>query len=55
MLVGLICFVEIVQVKYLNNLIEQDHRFIKKIIKLMMGFKSPIQQRLPLMESKPRI
>jgi len=30
MLAGLISFIEIYQVKYLNNLIEQDHRFIKK-------------------------
>ncbi len=28
------------QIKYLNNIIEQDHRFIKKIIKPMLGFKS---------------
>ncbi len=28
------------QQKYLNNIIEQDHRFIKKVIKPMMGFKS---------------
>jgi putative transposase len=27
----LISFIEICQVKYLNNVIEQDHRFIKKI------------------------
>lgn len=27
------------QVKYLNNLMEQDHRFIKKITKPMLGFK----------------
>ncbi len=40
MLVGLLCFIEICQVKYLHNLIEQDHRFIKKITKPMMGFKS---------------
>ena len=40
MLAGLISFVEIHQVKYLNNLIEQDHRFIKKITKPMMGFKA---------------
>ena len=40
MLAGLISFVEICQVKYLNNLIEQDHRFIKKITKPMMGFKA---------------
>jgi transposase-like protein len=37
MLAGLICFIEICQVKYLNNLIEQDHRFIKKITKPMMA------------------
>jgi putative transposase len=30
MLSGLISFVEILQIKYLNNLIGQDHRFIKK-------------------------
>jgi len=40
MLSGLICFIEICQVKYLNNLIEQDHRFIKKITKPMMGSKA---------------
>ena len=28
------------QQKYLNNIIEQDHRFIKKIIKPLLGFKS---------------
>ncbi len=28
------------QVKYLNNLVEQDHRFIKRIIRPMLGFKS---------------
>jgi putative transposase len=40
MLAGLINFVEILQVKYLNNLIEQDHRLIKKITNHMMGFKA---------------
>ncbi len=30
MLAGLLWFMEICQVKYLHNLIEQDHRFIKK-------------------------
>jgi putative transposase len=29
MLAGIISFVEIIQIKYLNNIIEQDHRFIK--------------------------
>lgn len=28
------------QVKYLNNVIEQDHRNIKRITKAMMGFKT---------------
>ena len=28
------------QIKYLNNIIEQDHRFIKKITRPMKGFKS---------------
>jgi putative transposase len=32
--------IEIRQIKYLNNVVEQDHRFIKKITKPMMGFKS---------------
>ncbi|NHN34902.1 DDE-type integrase/transposase/recombinase [Paenibacillus sp. S3N08] len=27
------------QTKYLNNIVEQDHRFIKKITKPMLGFK----------------
>jgi putative transposase len=40
MLAGLISFIEICQVNYLNNLLEQDHRFINKITKPMMGFKA---------------
>src|SRR5512136_687561 len=40
MLAGLISFVEILQVKYLNNLIEQDHRYIKKITNPINGFKA---------------
>jgi putative transposase len=40
MLAGIISFVDILQIKYLNNLVEQDHRFIKKITKPMMGFKA---------------
>jgi len=28
------------QSKYLNNIVEQDHRSIKHIVKLMMGFKT---------------
>jgi putative transposase len=40
MLAGLINFAEILLVKYLNYLIEQDHRFIKKITNPMLGFKA---------------
>ncbi|MBC6445468.1 MAG: IS6 family transposase [Alphaproteobacteria bacterium GM202ARS2] len=32
--------IEILQVKYLNNIIEQDHRFIKKITRPKKGFKA---------------
>ncbi|MRN47787.1 DDE-type integrase/transposase/recombinase, partial [Brucella sp. 10RB9212] len=28
------------QIKYLNNILEQDHRFIKRTTKPMMGFKA---------------
>lgn len=31
---------ELRQVKYLNNIVEQDHRNIKRMTKPMMGFKS---------------
>jgi len=33
-------FINIRQIKYLNNIIEQDHRHIKRITKSMLGFKS---------------
>jgi len=32
--------VEIRQVKYLNNIVEQDHRAIKRRVRPMLGFKS---------------
>ena len=48
MLAGLISFVEILQVKYLNNLIEQDHRFIKKITNPMRGFKAFHSAQAPI-------
>ena len=32
--------IKIRQIKYLNNIVEQDHRAIKRIIKPMMGFKN---------------
>ena len=28
------------QVRYLNNIVEQDHRFVKRITKPMLNFKS---------------
>jgi IS6 family transposase len=33
-------FVELRQVTYVNNLVEQDHRFIKRLVKPGMGFLS---------------
>lgn len=32
--------INIIQSKYLNNIVEQDHRFIKKITRPMLGFKA---------------
>jgi len=32
--------IEIRQNKYLNNIVEQDHRRVKRIVRPMMGFKS---------------
>ena len=32
--------VEIRQIKYLNNIVERDHRFIKRITRPMLGFKA---------------
>ena len=32
--------IEIRQIKYLNNLVEQDHRAIKRIVRPMLGFQS---------------
>ncbi len=32
--------IEMVRIKYLNNIVEQDHRFIKRRIRPMLGFKS---------------
>jgi len=32
--------IEILQVEYLNNILEQDHRFITRITKHMLGFKA---------------
>ncbi|PHE66556.1 IS6 family transposase, partial [Bacillus wiedmannii] len=32
--------IQIRQVKYLNNIVEQDHRFIKRRVRSMLGLKS---------------
>jgi putative transposase len=37
---GWFWLIEVLQVKYLNNMIEQDHRFIKKLTRLMKALKS---------------
>ena len=37
---GWFWLIDILQVKYLNNIIEQDHRFIKRLTRPMKGFKS---------------
>ena len=39
-MLGWFWLIDILQVKYLNNIIEQNHRFIKKMTKQMKGFKS---------------
>jgi putative transposase len=40
--------IEIRQNKYLNNLVEQDHRAVKRIVRPMLGFKSFYSARLTL-------
>jgi putative transposase len=32
--------IEVRQVTYLNNIVEQDHRAIKRVTRLMLGFKA---------------
>jgi transposase-like protein len=39
-------FSEICQVNYLNNEVEQDHRFIKKFTLPMMGFNPRKAERI---------
>jgi putative transposase len=36
------------QIKYLNNIVEQDHRFIKKIVKPMLCFKAMHSEKATL-------
>jgi putative transposase len=40
MLGGVFAQITVRQIKYLNNIVEQDHRFVKKITKPMKGFKA---------------
>jgi len=40
--------IKIRQNKYLNNMVEQNHRFIKKITRPMLGFKSIQSARVVL-------
>jgi putative transposase len=40
MLGGVFMQIFVRQIKYLNNIVEQDHRFVKKITKPMKGFKT---------------
>ena len=37
---GWFWLIKVLQVKYLNNINEQDHRFVKKLTRQMKGFKS---------------
>jgi len=32
--------IQIRRIKYLNNIVEQDHRAVKRVVRPMMGFKS---------------
>lgn len=47
--------IKIVQSKYLNNMVEQDHRFIKRITRPMLGFKAFHAAARRLLELKQRI
>lgn len=40
--------IEIRQCKYLNNVVESSHRFIKKIVNPMLGFKSFVSAEITL-------
>ncbi len=40
--------IEIRRIKYLNNPVEQDHRFIKRLTRPMLGFKSFISAGITL-------
>ena len=40
MLSGIFCQIHVRQIKYLNNIIEQDHRGVKRVTKAILEFKS---------------
>lgn len=40
--------IEVRRIKYLNNQVEQDHRFIKRLTRPMLGFKSFISASITL-------
>lgn len=40
--------IEVRRIKYLNNIVEQDHRFIKRLTRPMMGFQSFISAGITL-------
>jgi putative transposase len=42
--------IEVRQIKYLNNIVEQDYRFIKRRIKPMLGFKSFFSAKITISE-----
>jgi putative transposase len=44
--------IEIRQIKYLNNLVEQDPRAIKRIVRPMLGFKSFRSARITLAKAE---
>ena len=43
---------EILQVKYLNNILEQDHRFIKRVTRPMMASRRFTPPQPPSQESR---
>ena len=45
--------IELRRIKYLNNIVEQDHRAIKRIVRPMMGFKSFCSASSILAGSRP--
>ncbi len=47
-LAGWYWLIEVLQVKHLNNAIEQDLRFIQKITRPMRGFKSSVAAQATL-------